>query len=1093
MPLGKKIRIYYDPRGQAVKTVNPDDSFQTVFFGEVSDLAHPENYTPSPWVSFTYDANDNGGRRPAGRGLTPVSNIDTPQSSEKDALGRTTKNTEHNAHYNGSTYEDVVMQYKYDLRGNLLEVTDPNGRIAFAHKYDYANRGLWTQHIDSGTSLINMDVMGKPIEATDAKGANTLSSYDLLNRPIRLWAKDKTGASRTLRQYMIYGDDLTATGYTDTQTKDLNLYGKGWKAFDEAGMVHTEEYDFKGNLLEKTRRVIKDSELLSVFSGPPANWQVTPYLVDWTGLPVSTLLDTPTFVTTMEYDALNRAMKVTYPQDVNGNRKELIPTYNRAGTLTSVQYDGTEYLKEVACNAKGQPLLTAYGNGVMTRYVYDEDTFRTVRLKSEGYTYNHNPTTRTHTYAYNSGSTKQDFAYEYDLIGNIMKLHDRTPDCGISATPDALDRLFNYDPLYRVLSATGRESNGTGAAALWNDAPVAGSPNASNCRSYLQTFEYDKLGNMMELGHTASGNNYTRNYVYNNYSTNNKLSQINNGSSTPIVYSNFTYDANGNMNASDTDRNYVWDAADQLKAFYIQAGTSEPSIYAQYLYSGGQRIKKIVRTSGGDYEVTVYDGPFEYCKKVSGSTTYEKNYSQIEGGVEIRTGTAFPGDISDDITYQLSDNLGSSNLRLSTTGTIIDKEEYYPFGDTSLRTFTYKRYRYVGKEKDSESGLYYYGARYYASWTCRFISVDPLAAKYSFYTPYQYAGNKPINSIDIDGLEATGNTGQENNANSSPITVPTFQQALDAEYNNSPRIAYSVDGTRAYNYAPDGHKNWDYADWTYNEELGDYAWEYKKLPEPSVASNNIATCLFDGNTIIDKSTQDVVNTVAVARGEELYVRQRALELYDGDNFDKSVAGLSPDATWGDMIGVAKSEYWTQQIAENNKSGSSAIDFTPGIFGVPRQPTGNAIQPVYIEGDVISLGASVLTKKVLTLGALGLTSLFSKKSIPIVLSKAERLKIFASKVTSAPKVNSPDEVILMINKNLDEVEDMYSGVVKNIDLAKMPNRGDGRMYGILDDTYVTRHANGDVTAFTKGHKIEIKSNGSFSIYSRINGELFISKN
>lgn len=49
--------MYYDPRGQVVKAVNPDDSLQTVFFGEVSDLANPQNYTPTPWVSFSYDAN----------------------------------------------------------------------------------------------------------------------------------------------------------------------------------------------------------------------------------------------------------------------------------------------------------------------------------------------------------------------------------------------------------------------------------------------------------------------------------------------------------------------------------------------------------------------------------------------------------------------------------------------------------------------------------------------------------------------------------------------------------------------------------------------------------------------------------------------------------------------------------------------------------------------------------------------------------------------------------------------------------------------------------------------------------------------------
>ena len=49
--------------------------------------------------------------------------------------------------------------------------------------------------------------------------------------------------------------------------------------------------------------------------------------------------------------------------------------------------------------------------------------------------------------------------------------------------------------------------------------------------------------------------------------------------------------------------------------------------------------------------------------------------------------------------------------------------------------------------------LYDYGARYYASWIARFVSVDPLQHDYPIYTPYQYAGNKPISYIDLDGLE----------------------------------------------------------------------------------------------------------------------------------------------------------------------------------------------------------------------------------------------------------------------------------------------------------------------------------------------------
>lgn len=96
----------------------------------------------------------------------------------------------------------------------------------------------------------------------------------------------------------------------------------------------------------------------------------------------------------------------------------------------------------------------------------------------------------------------------------------------------------------------------------------------------------------------------------------------------------------------------------------------------------------------------------------------------------VRIGDQFPDDIADAVTYNLEDQIGSSSVRLNTAGAIIDKEEYYPFGDSSLRTFTKKRYRYVGKEKDLESGLYYYGARYYAAWTCRFISCDPLSVKF---------------------------------------------------------------------------------------------------------------------------------------------------------------------------------------------------------------------------------------------------------------------------------------------------------------------------------------------------------------------------
>ncbi len=111
------------------------------------------------------------------------------------------------------------------------------------------------------------------------------------------------------------------------------------------------------------------------------------------------------------------------------------------------------------------------------------------------------------------------------------------------------------------------------------------------------------------------------------------------------------------------------------------------------------------------------------------------------------------------VRYQYDNHLGSACLELDQDAKIISYEEYHPFGTTSYRSgrteteVSLKRYKYVGKERDEETGLYYYGARYYAAWLCRFVSVDPLQFEYPHYTPYQYAGNKPISYIDLDGLE----------------------------------------------------------------------------------------------------------------------------------------------------------------------------------------------------------------------------------------------------------------------------------------------------------------------------------------------------
>jgi len=68
-----------------------------------------------------------------------------------------------------------------------------------------------------------------------------------------------------------------------------------------------------------------------------------------------------------------------------------------------------------------------------------------------------------------------------------------------------------------------------------------------------------------------------------------------------------------------------------------------------------------------------------------------------------------------------------------------------------------KRYKYCGKERDNESGLYYYGARYYSAWTCRFISCDPIGIG-DGVNVYAYCGNNPVGNSDTRGTQMNNKT-----------------------------------------------------------------------------------------------------------------------------------------------------------------------------------------------------------------------------------------------------------------------------------------------------------------------------------------------
>ena len=100
------------------------------------------------------------------------------------------------------------------------------------------------------------------------------------------------------------------------------------------------------------------------------------------------------------------------------------------------------------------------------------------------------------------------------------------------------------------------------------------------------------------------------------------------------------------------------------------------------------------------------------------------------------------------------DHLGSSSLITNADGIVTQHVEYVPFGEVFIeeRNSTWNTpYLFNAKELDDETGLYYYGARYYDPRTSVWISVDPLAEKYFNVGSYVYCLNNPIKFIDPDG------------------------------------------------------------------------------------------------------------------------------------------------------------------------------------------------------------------------------------------------------------------------------------------------------------------------------------------------------
>ena len=396
-------------------------------------------------------------------------------------------------------------------------------------------------------------------------------------------------------------------------------------------------------------------------------------------------------------------------------------------------------------NEKGQRKNIYYGNNTKTRYYYNVLNFRLERIL----------TTRN-----NGQDILQDLNYDFDAVGNIISVRDDAQETHFFGNQQIEPiSTYEYDALYRLINAKGRELT---ALTAPNENDFANdiycpNPAANAMQKYNHNYSYDVLGNILS--------DKWKTYQYaidNNYLLGND-----------DIANQFTYDEHGNMLTMPHLSSMIWNEKDEL------IGASNGTFTSYYNYdSQGNRTRKVVVKNNIREERYYINGYEVFRKYVCDSLKFERKTINISDDEKVFVRIERKDNEPEVVRYQYDNHLGSACLELDEIGAIISYEEYHAFGSTSYKSgrneteVSQKIYRYNGKERDEETGLYAYGMRYYAAWLCRFVSCDPLQFEYPHYTPYQYAGNKPITYIDLDG-------GEEDNPNMLQNLQETFRPVID--------------------------------------------------------------------------------------------------------------------------------------------------------------------------------------------------------------------------------------------------------------------------------------------------------------------------
>jgi RHS repeat-associated protein len=689
-----------------------------------------------------------------------------------DGFGRSIETKQYEG---GSNF--IRTEQQYDALGRAYKVSNPYrpylSETAVWTTTAFDTLGRVTSVTTPDSAVVTSAYSGNAATVTDQAGKLRRSIADALGRLIRV---DEPDGSNNLDSG---GVPIQPTSYTYDVLDNLTGVSQGVQS-------RTFVYDSLKRLTSAT-----NPESGTVTYGYDANGNLT------------SKVDARTITTTIAYDAINRVTSKSY------NDSPQTPTISYFYDAQSLPSGAPTFDHGYST---GRLVAVTYGSGSSAGAYRGYDQMGRVvrqyqRTDSVNYlveaTYYANSSLNTQTYpAVPGAGDRRVVSYTNDAAGRLGSLNSTAtsyaPAAGVSTIGYAAHNALNTEtygnglihaidynnrlqPTQIKLGTSGSPTSivslGYSYGTTNNNGNVQTHTYNGAGLTYTQTFGYDTL-NRLTMS-SESGSAWSQTNGYDRYG-NRWIDLGGGGHSLSFDTANnritgWSYDAAGNL-LNDGSHSYTYDAENKI--------ANVDSVSA-YVYDGeGQRVRKLV----GENLRFVYGIGGELIAEFSGASgSLQKEYIYGASGL---LATIEPTAVNSNGTrYTTSDHLGSPRVVTNSGASVTSRHDYMPFGEelgagvggrTTGMGFPGAsdniRQKFTRKERDVETGLDYFLARYYSSTQGRFTSPDefkggpeelfgdvdphdPLfyadTAEPQSLNKYHYCLNNPLRYVDPDGHQTT--------------------------------------------------------------------------------------------------------------------------------------------------------------------------------------------------------------------------------------------------------------------------------------------------------------------------------------------------